>query len=99
MINQTHFDAIVVGAGPGGASTAHDLAKAGARTLLLDKQKLPRHKTCGGGVTHKVTTILPFDIAPVVERTISTVVFSYQMASANSWAGASLCAHATKRTP
>ena len=78
-MSETHFDAIVVGAGPGGASAAHDLAKAGVRTLLLDKQKLPRHKTCGGGVTHKVTNILPFDIAPVVERTISTVVFSYQM--------------------
>ena len=70
----------MVGAGPGGATAAYDLAKAGARTLLLDKQKLPRHKTCGGGVTHKVAAILPFDLSPVVERTISTVVFSYKMA-------------------
>jgi geranylgeranyl reductase family protein len=75
-----HFDAIVVGAGPGGASAAYDLATAGARTLLLDKQKLPRHKTCGGGVTHKVAQALPFDISPVIERTIHTVVFSYKMA-------------------
>jgi geranylgeranyl reductase family protein len=79
-MSQFHFDAIVVGAGPGGATAAYDLAKAGARTLLLDKQKLPRHKTCGGGVTHKVANILPFDLAPVIERTINTVVFSYKMA-------------------
>ena len=76
----THYDAIIIGAGPGGASAAHDLAKAGARALLIEKQKLPRHKTCGGGVTYKVTQHLPFDIAPAVERTIHTVVFSYQMA-------------------
>ncbi len=84
-MSQTHFDAhrfdvIVVGAGPGGTTAAYDLAKAGARTLLLDKRKLPRHKTCGGGVTHKVANILPFDLAPVIERTINTVVLSYKMA-------------------
>ncbi len=77
----THYDAIIIGAGPGGASAAYDLAKAGARTLLIEKQKLPRHKTCGGGVTYKVAQCLPFDITPTVERTINTVVFSYKMAA------------------
>ena len=79
-MSQTQFDVIVVGTGPAGATAAYDLAKAGASTLLLDKQKLPRHKTCGGGVTHKVATILPFDLSPMIERTINTVVFSYKMA-------------------
>ena len=79
-MSSTQFDVIVVGAGPGGASAAHDLAKAGARVLLLEKAKLPRHKTCGGGVTYKAAQALPFDISSVVERTINTVVFSYKLA-------------------
>ena len=77
-MSSTQFDVIVVGAGPGGASAAYDLAKAGSRVLLLEKAKFPRHKTCGGGVTYKVAQALSFDIASVVERTISTVVFSYK---------------------
>jgi geranylgeranyl reductase family protein len=45
----TH-DAIVVGAGPGGASAAFYLAATGARTLLLERETLPRTKACGDGV-------------------------------------------------
>ncbi len=44
------YDVIVVGAGPAGASAAHDAAAAGMRVLLLEKHPLPRHKTCGGGM-------------------------------------------------
>ncbi len=45
-----HYDAIVIGAGPAGAVAAHDLAKGGFKVALLEKQTLPRHKTCGGGI-------------------------------------------------
>ena len=41
------YDAIVVGAGPGGAATAAGLARAGVRVLLLDKATFPRDKACG----------------------------------------------------
>ena len=46
----THYDAIVIGAGPAGAVAAHDLAKGGLTVALIEKHTLPRHKTCGGGV-------------------------------------------------
>ena len=45
------FDVIVVGAGPGGASLAGLLSRAGASTLLLDKSYFPRDKVCGDGLT------------------------------------------------
>jgi len=40
---------IVVGAGPGGSTAAHFLAKAGVDVLLLEKEKFPRDKICGDG--------------------------------------------------
>lgn len=42
-----NYDAIVVGAGPGGSSAALKLARGGANVLLLDKFDFPRDKPCG----------------------------------------------------
>lgn len=39
-------EAIVVGGGPAGSTTAAALAEAGHRVLLLDKASFPRHKAC-----------------------------------------------------
>lgn len=77
-MTKTHYDAIVVGAGPGGATTAYHLANSGVRTLLLEKQKLPRYKTCGGGITFKAAQVLPFDLSPVIERTLDKMSFSWK---------------------
>lgn len=46
----THYDLIVCGAGPAGASAAAEAAGRGLRVALVEKAVLPRHKTCGGGV-------------------------------------------------
>ncbi len=43
--------AIVVGAGPAGASAALALAQAGAAVQLVEKSVWPRAKTCGDGVS------------------------------------------------
>lgn len=40
------WDAVVAGAGPAGAATALRLAAGGARVLLLDRARFPRHKPC-----------------------------------------------------
>ena len=44
------YDLVVVGAGPGGSSAAYYAARAGLRTLLVDRQEFPRDKTCGDGL-------------------------------------------------
>ncbi|HEY6972212.1 MAG TPA: NAD(P)/FAD-dependent oxidoreductase [Candidatus Angelobacter sp.] len=41
------YDLIVAGAGPAGSACAITAARGGARVLLLEKDKLPRHKVCG----------------------------------------------------
>jgi len=45
------YDALVVGAGPAGASAAYWLAVAGHSVLVVDKKRFPREKTCGDGLT------------------------------------------------
>ena len=47
----SHFDVLVVGAGPSGASAAYWLATLGYRVLMVDKKRFPREKTCGDGLT------------------------------------------------
>lgn len=41
------FDALIVGAGPAGSSTAIHLAQAGWSVALIEKQIYPRRKVCG----------------------------------------------------
>jgi flavin-dependent dehydrogenase len=42
----TTYQAIALGGGPAGSTTARLLAEAGCRVLLLDKAAFPRHKAC-----------------------------------------------------
>ena len=70
------YDVIVVGAGPAGSTTARECASRGLSVLLLDRAEFPRDKPCGGGVTIHAAEMLPFDLAPVVERDIFGVHFT-----------------------
>jgi geranylgeranyl reductase family protein len=61
-------DAIVVGAGPGGSSTAHHLARRGRRVLLLDRARFPRDKSCGDALTRGAVRILAeMGVLPLLE--------------------------------
>lgn len=44
---QPHYDVIIAGGGPAGASAAIHLASRGARVLLAEQKKFPRPKLCG----------------------------------------------------
>ncbi len=50
MAESNSFDAIVVGGGPGGSTTAMYLTKMGRKALLLEKAEFPRDKVCGDAV-------------------------------------------------
>jgi geranylgeranyl reductase family protein len=62
------FDAICVGCGPAGNLAAYLLAMRGFRVLLLDKEALPRVKVCGGGLTSKALSLLPYDVSSIVHQ-------------------------------
>lgn len=42
------YDCIIIGAGPAGSTAAKILAEKGLKVLLVEKFKLPRHKSCSG---------------------------------------------------
>lgn len=44
---RTCFDAVIVGAGPAGSTTAILLARAGWSVALIEKQRFPRRKVYG----------------------------------------------------
>ena len=45
------YDVIVAGAGPAGSTAARLCAEHGLRTLLLEKERIPREKPCAGGLS------------------------------------------------
>lgn len=54
------YDAVIVGAGPAGSTAAKFLAEHGRKILLIDKERFPRDKSCGGGLTAKVLEEFPY---------------------------------------
>jgi len=73
-----HYDVVVCGAGPAGATAARELARAGVKVLLCEKQKLPRYKPCGGGLTGKTWEELEPGWEELVEDTACRVIFYHR---------------------
>ncbi len=64
------LEAVVVGAGPAGATAARLLAEQGAHVTLLEARRLPRPKLCGGGLTPKAQALVPRAALATVERRV-----------------------------
>ncbi len=69
------YDVTIVGAGPAGSTAARVCAESGLSTVIVDRAEFPRDKPCGGGVNMRTARLLPFDISPIVEKTVHSVKF------------------------
>lgn len=52
------YDAIIVGAGPGGATAAAVMARRGLKPLLIDRDEFPRDKICGDALSGKTVDVM-----------------------------------------
>jgi geranylgeranyl reductase family protein len=65
MSERLDADVAVVGAGPAGSTTARLLAQQGWDVLLVDRERFPRSKTCGDGLTPRcVADLQRLDLLP-----------------------------------
>lgn len=67
------YDVVVVGGGPAGASAARSAALRGARVLVLERERLPRYKTCGGGLVGLSTALCGLPAEKLDELTRAAV--------------------------
>ena len=72
------FDVAVLGAGPAGATVAREMAATGARTVLLEREHLPRCKSCAGGMPVRIERMLPFSIQSVIEDSVAGIQVSHR---------------------
>src|SRR5947208_1023179 len=72
------YDALVVGGGPAGSTTAIRLASAGASVLLVDRARFPRDKPCGGGLTLRAVRECPVDPTAVVEEEVDRLELRFR---------------------
>ncbi|HET9183121.1 MAG TPA: FAD-dependent oxidoreductase [Candidatus Angelobacter sp.] len=70
---EADYDLIVAGGGPAGSAAAITAARSGARVLLLEKDRFPRHKVCGEFVSPESLRLLcalmdgaPFERLPKI---------------------------------
>jgi flavin-dependent dehydrogenase len=91
------IDVLIAGAGPAGAVAATVLARGGARVLVLERARFPRHKLCGDtlnpgalaildrlGLAHVTTRAVPLDGMIVTGDGGVTVVGRYDSVQGRS---------------
>lgn len=62
---------VIIGAGPGGGMAAYRLASTGLKVALLEQERLPRHKACGGALSNSVRYLFDWDLTPFGENEVA----------------------------
>lgn len=73
------YDVIIIGCGPAGAAAAKILKNNNINYCIIEKNKFPREKLCGGALSSKTQNLLSelgFDIKKNKKREIKEVVFA-----------------------
>jgi geranylgeranyl reductase family protein len=76
-MSRLDFDTIIVGAGVAGATAAYFLTQAGLRALVVEKARLPRHKTCGGAIPRPTLDRFPFDFDDLIRAAPTDVRLAF----------------------
>ncbi|NTW53964.1 MAG: geranylgeranyl reductase family protein [Chlorobaculum sp.] len=70
------YDAVISGAGPAGCSAALFLARKGCKVLLLEKERFPREKVCGDGITSVASSLLQeMGVLEIVRQRVGQLTF------------------------
>ncbi len=72
----SHFDLIIVGAGPAGSNAASVALDAGLRVAQIDAAAFPRVKPCAGGMTLKAADSLRYPLDPSVCQSFTEIEFN-----------------------
>jgi geranylgeranyl reductase family protein len=72
------YDAVIIGAGPAGATAAYLLASQGFKVLIIDKSTFPRDKLCGGLLTMKTVRLLECIFAVSLDYLKNQRIITYQ---------------------
>jgi geranylgeranyl reductase family protein len=85
----SEVDVLVVGAGPGGSTTAYHLARHGLDVALLERSAFPREKVCGDGLTPRGVAALHrmgIDTSdPAFERAAGLRIYSRKVVMELPW--------------
>ncbi len=72
-------DVLIVGGGPAGSSCAWRLSRAGLDVAVLDKQKFPRDKICGGWITPAVLQELQIDAGHYAQNRVFQPITGFRV--------------------
>ena len=85
--SRQRWDVIVIGAGPAGAMAAREVARGGARVLLVDRASFPRPKVCGCCVNGAAMGVLrDVGLGELLEQHGAQKLCAFRLASAGHFA-------------